>query len=413
MNSEPKPTLARLWTRAAALAAGLMLILAATGLRAHDDARPALAPTAAKYVILLIGDGMGPEQVKAARYYSGGPLAFEALPYRAQVTTASADSPVTDSAAAATAMATGRKVDNGVISMAYPGNGAELDTLLEVYQARGRPVGLVTTTYMTHATPAAFGAHEPSRNNLAAIAGDYLAQSRPDVLFGGGGNGLSVSAAVGAGYTVVTDRAAMQGLDTEAASLVSGQFGDGHLPYEYDGDYSMLPHLAEMTLTALAILDNEPAAGFFLMVEAGRIDHAGHDNHLRRNIHETLEFSQTVQAIVEWVDDPANDSNWANTLLAVTADHETGGLTVTQDNGPGQYPSATWSTGGHTGVNVDLFARGTGAEQLAGATIDNSDIFDLLRPAADLPPVQYLPLVASGKNTAAGEILKDLTGLTG
>ena len=150
----------------------------------------------ARNVILCIGDGMGFEQVRAAGCFANGAagtLAFEGLPYQGQVTTRSANAAVTDSAASATAMATGQKVDNGVISMAYPGNHGELETLLEFFRDRGKRTGLVTTTYMTHATPAAFGAHEPSRSNTSQIAADYLNQTLPTVLLGGGGNGMSRS----------------------------------------------------------------------------------------------------------------------------------------------------------------------------------------------------------------------------
>ncbi|HET6443307.1 MAG TPA: putative Ig domain-containing protein [candidate division Zixibacteria bacterium] len=262
--------------------------------------------------------------------------------------------------------------------MAYPGSGAEIETILELFKAQGRNVGLVSTTYMSHATPAGFGAHDPDRNNLSNIANDYLTQSQPHVLFGGGANGLSSGAAASAGYTVVTDRSSMQSLDTETATMVSGQFGSSHLPYEFDGSYSTLPHLDEMATTALAILDNNSTNGFFLMIEGGRIDHAGHDNELERNIHESLEFSNTVQKVIDWVENTGNDSSWANTLMVITADHETGGLMVTQDNGSGNYPTVTWSTTGHTGVDVPIYAKGTGADQLSGLTVDNTDVYHIL-----------------------------------
>jgi len=115
-------------------------------------------------VILFIGDGMGYNQVAAAGLYAhgaSGTLSFEAFPNQAQVTTHSADSAITDSAASATAMATGRKANNGVISVAYPGDGHELPTVLEHAAAAGKATGLVTTTDISHATPAAFAAHEP------------------------------------------------------------------------------------------------------------------------------------------------------------------------------------------------------------------------------------------------------------
>ena len=326
-----------------------------------------------KNVIFLIGDGMGPEQVKAANYYNGGSLSFELLPYQGLLRTYSADNSVTDSAAAGTALATGYKANNGVISQAIPANadypvfGSEMETLLERAKAEGKSTGLVTTTYMTHATPAAFGAHESSRDNTSSIAVDYLNQTRPNVLFGGGSNGMSSEAATLAGYTVVTSRAAMQDLTTE--TMVSGQFGSSHLPYEYDGNYSTLPHLSQMTTTALDILDNDPD-GFFLMVEGGRIDHAGHDNHIQRNVWETIEFGNTVAETFSWA------TGRTDTLILVTADHETGGLSVIADNGPESYPSVSWSTGGHTSADVPVYAWGVNADLISGV-MDNTDLFEV------------------------------------
>jgi len=331
---------------------------------------------APKNVIVFIGDGMGFEQVSAAGMYAygmPGTFAFESFLHQAEVTTYSANSSVTDSAAAATAIATGHKVNNGVISMAIPGDGSELETMLEYFSYRGKTTGLVTTTYMTHATPAAFGAHEPSRNNLTRIAGDYLNQTRPNVIFGGGANGLSVSAAIAAGYTVVTDRSEMQALDPDTVTLASGQFGGTHLPYEYDyfigsdDGYDTLPHLSEMTTTTLDILDADPD-GFFLMVEGGRIDHACHGNNIERCVFEAMEFASAVDEAINWA------TGHDDTLILVTADHETGGLTVLENNGQGNFPTVSWSTTGHTGANVPLYAWGVNAELVYGE-MDNTDLF--------------------------------------
>ena len=131
----------------------------------EDDVDVAVA-AGPQNVIFFIGDGMGPEQVRAANYFNGGPLSFESFAHQGLLTTYAANNSVTDSAAAATALATGCKVDNGVISQARPTNsdypvyGSELETLLEHFQARGKSTGLVTTTYLTHATPATFDHQE-------------------------------------------------------------------------------------------------------------------------------------------------------------------------------------------------------------------------------------------------------------
>jgi alkaline phosphatase len=131
----------------------------------------------AKNVILFIGDGMGAEQVRAAGMYahgSSGTLSFEAFPHRGLVKTHDAYFKVTDSAAASTAMATSVRVASRVISVALPGDISPLETLLERFQTMGKSTGLVTTTIITHATPAAFGAHRQSRYDYTGIAADFL-----------------------------------------------------------------------------------------------------------------------------------------------------------------------------------------------------------------------------------------------
>jgi alkaline phosphatase len=334
-------------------------------------------------VILFIGDGMGHNQVAAAGLYAhgaSGTLSFEAFPNQAQVTTRSADAAITDSAAAATAMATGRKVDNGVISVASPGDGRELPTVLEQAAAAGKATGLVTTTDISHATPAAFAAHEPSRYNSAGIVQDYLQQTRPNVLFGGS-QYLSESQAAAAGYAVVTDAAQLKALNAESATFVSGQFAAGNMTYEYDRtETAAEPHLSEMTAAALDILDNNPM-GFFLMVEGGRIDRAAHDHDLARMIHETLEFSRAVQTALDW----AAGSGPSDTLILVTADHETGGLDVLAGMGVGQYPDVAWSTAGHTGANVPIYGWGCNSEWIAGV-MDNTAVYSVMTATPRVVP---------------------------
>ncbi len=343
-------------------------------------------------VILFIGDGMGYNQVAAAGLYAhgaSGTLSFEAFPNQAQVTTHSADSAITDSAASATAMATGRKANNGVISVAYPGDGHELPTVLEHAAAAGKATGLVTTTDISHATPAAFAAHEPSRYNSAGIVQDYLQQTRPNVLFGGS-QYLSESQATAAGYTVVKDAAQLKGLNTDSTTSVSGQFAAGNMTYEYDRtEATAEPHLSEMTAAALDILDNNPM-GFFLMVEGGRIDRAAHSHDLTRMIHETIEFSRAVQTAMDW----AASAGPSNTLILVTADHETGGLDVLAGMGAGQYPDVIWSTPGHTGVNVPIYGWGSNSEWIAGL-MDNTAIYSVMMATPRVIPASGALALAS------------------
>lgn len=345
-------------------------------------------------VILFIGDGMGYGHVAAAGLYANGAsgtLPFEAFPNQAQVVTSSANSSITDSAAAATAMATGYKVNNGAISVALPGDGRELETVLERAAAAGKGTGLVTTTYVSHATPAAFAAHESSRDNYSRIAQDYLQRARPNVLFGGSSY-ISESEAIAAGYTVVKDAAGLQALDTDSATFVSGQFATGNMTYEHDRSQETTePRLSVMTAAALDLLDNDPQ-GFFLMVEGGRIDHAAHANDLARTVQETLEFSRAVQTAVDWT----ARSMRLDTLILVTADHETGGLGILGGNGVGQDPDVTWSTTGHTGANVPLYAWGSNSEWVAGV-MDNTAVYDIMTAAPRVVPVSgTLALVSVG-----------------
>lgn len=322
-------------------------------------------------VVLFIGDGMGFEHVKAAGTYlsgSSGTLSFEGLPHRASMSTQEIYGGVTDSAASATAMAAGVKVKPGVISVALPGSGADLKSVLEYFKEQDKSAGLVSTTFITHATPAAFGAHEPDRDNYTGIAADYLASSRHEVLMGGA-KFVSPEDAINAGYAVMSDRAALLALDTEGASRLWGQFGRDHMPFELDG-LGDLPHLSEMTRAALNILDNDPE-GFFLMVEGGRIDHAAHAGDIARCIGETLEFADAVQEAIDWA------RGRTDTLILVTADHETGGLTVTGNNGRGVLPDVSWATTGHTLRKVPVYAWGAKAQAVRG-TIDNTDIFEII-----------------------------------
>ena len=326
----------------------------------------------AKNIILCIGDGMSTQQVAAARLFTGTNLFFETFPYQRLITTRSANADVTDSAAGATALATGHKVNNGVISLALPGDGGELETILEYFQKKGKRAGLVTTATVTHATPAAFGAHEPDRNRMAEIAADYLERSRPYVLFGGGGQGMSVTSAVAAGYVTVTNAAELLALANRRQARVSGQFGTTYLPFEHDG-VGELPHLSQMVDQALNILDDD-RHGFFLMIEGGRIDHACHANDIARAVREVVEFDRAVQTVVAWA------GRRRDTLVLVTADHETGGLSVTADNGPGREPTVTWGSAGHTAAHVPVYGWGFRAHVVTNMT-DNTNVWSVLTGA--------------------------------
>lgn len=352
-------------------------------------------------VILLIGDGMGAGHVEAAHLYHGGPLSFETAPHQAQMTTDSYTSSLlgvpTDSAASGTAISTGHKVHNTVVSVAIPGDGSELETIGEFFESNGKSIGLVTTSYLTDATPAAMAAHAVFRFDTARIVNDYLTRTRPAVLLGGGGNGLTAAAGVAAGYTVVTDRAGMQGVGAAPGAPVLGLFGEGAegMPFEWDWNagtdpgYDTLPLLHEMTGTALSILASDPD-GFFLLIEQEGTDRAGHssgagEERIGRDVFSALELDRAAQEVLAFA------AGRDDTLVIVTADHETGGLEILADNGAGNLPTVSWSTSDHTRTPVGVYAFGPNAE-LVSELIDNTDI----RRIASVPEPGTLVLVAGG-----------------
>ncbi len=386
----------------------LLVVLVFLPLMQATVPEPAQAATPAKYVILFQGDGMAGKHVEAGGYYVCGAtpcLSFESFPNQTTMTHNNASNTLTDSAASATAMATGVKVNNGVISVRLPGDGSVLRSLLEAHRDRGKSTGLVTTSYTTDATPGAHGAHETSRNNSAAIFLDYVNQTKPNVILGGGGNGFSGSTASGAGYAVVTTLSGMLGLNTEATTYVAGGFGSGLIPpVGYPNRDVALPTLPQMTAEALNILDNDPD-GFYLLVEHEGVDEYAHANDATNMVRSLAELSDAVQLAVDWVNDPLTAADWTNTLFVVVGDHETGGITNVVNNGVGVVPSITWTTTGHSTTPVRVFAKGAGAEQITGAQIDNTNIFGILSPATVSAPAAPANLAA----VAASQSQIDLT----
>jgi alkaline phosphatase len=256
--------------------------------------------------------------------------------------------------------------------MRKPGDDKPVETLLETLKDKGYRTGLVSTTHLTHATPAAFASHVPSRNKYEDIGRQMITCGKVDVMLGGGGKGMNPDLATEKSYKVVTDRAGLADAVADRDARVVGLFGRGHMPYEYeymmriDNGYDTLPHLSEMTRAAIALLQGR-GNGFFLMVESGRIDHAGHVNDLRANVMETLEFDSAVRDVLAWAKDRDD------TLVIVTADHETGGLSVTKPRGRGNWPEATWDSKHHSGVAVPVYAWGMGGKLFEGK-LDNTDI---------------------------------------
>ncbi|HHW15427.1 MAG TPA: alkaline phosphatase [Firmicutes bacterium] len=285
----------------------------------------------AKNVILLIGDGMGAAERQLATYYAGQKLEMDRMPMAGLMTTESADSLVTDSAAAATAMATGFKTKNGMISVTP--DGKPVPTVLERAKERGLATGLVATSTITHATPACFASHVASRASEASIADQYFEEG-VDVLFGGGTDFFLPKAVGGArtddrnliedfkakGYLVALDAADLKDINRLPAL---GLFSEEGMQPEIDRKATNEPSLAEMTAKAIELLSQDKD-GFFLMVEGSQIDWAGHANDPIYNITDTLAFDAAVAVARRFA------LRNPDTLVIVAADHETGGLSLGQ-----------------------------------------------------------------------------------
>ncbi len=340
----------------------------------------ALFGASAKNVILFIGDGMGQAQVLAARVCAYGPegrLNMERLEHFGYVTTYSNSSFVTDSAAAATAIATGHKTRNNTVGQGEYGQ--EYESILELAKKMGKATGLVTTAEVTHATPAGFAAHEANRHEAKAIARDYLNGAQPDVLFGGGAGVWTsnlLEEAKKLDYSVVFTKKELDTLDPSGVKKILGLFAKSHIAFALERG-NQEPSLKEMTLKALEILQRD-RDGFFLMVEGGRIDHAGHSNDFSRLIPEVLDFDEAIRTVMSKLEASKD------TLMIVTADHETGGLTIVGPRGhlarKGEMVEVNWATRNHTGADVPIWAQGPGAEFVRGR-MDNTEVFSLIERA--------------------------------
>jgi len=349
--------------------------------------------TPSKSIILFIGDGMGAEHRQAATFWLGDTLVMDAMPAYGFSRTHSADSDITDSAAAATAIATGVKTNNGIIGM--DSNLNVLTTILEEAQFRGMSTGLITNVQMAHATPAAFAAHVENRNMMTEIAEQMLA-SGVDVILGGGeddfiplsengcypqpgqrtdGRNL-LDEAIGIGYTYVCEENAFNNVDPSATQRLIGLFADEEMPRPFS------PTLEEMTRKAIAILSKNPN-GFFLMVEGGQIDWASHSNDAQDVIADVIDLDEAAAAAIAYADENSD------TIIIVTADHETGGMSVDlsssglpNEDGPFFMPDGTpfyinWTTSGHSDADVPTSAQGLLSNLLMGV-YENTYIYDVM-----------------------------------
>jgi alkaline phosphatase len=351
---------------------------------------PMLPDRRVKNVIVFIGDGMGVGQLAAARIHFVGPdgrLNIERMPVTGLVATHSVGNLLTDSAAGATALATGVKTHNKMVGV--DPEGVRQLTVLEAARDQGMATGLVTSTELTDATPAAFASHVSRRKKESEIA-VQLVQSRVNVLLGQGAyffprrdprslrdDALDpIALARERGYVVVESENA---LDTVASEYVLGLFEDV-LTDRMDPEIrpgADSPDLAELTTKAIELLRRDPD-GFFLVVEEEGPDKGGHVNREDYVLHYLRELDEAVAAALQFA---LQDQQ---TLVLVTADHETGGMRIVMgglrarnDEFRRGYMEMAWSTDGHSGEPVPLFAFGPHAVRFTGFK-DNTEIPKIL-----------------------------------
>ena len=320
----------------------------------------------AKNIILVIGDGVGPNQITLSRIAIGGldfRLFIDQMPYHGTSLTHSYDNAYTDSAAAATAWSTGFKTKTRYLSL--DPDKKILETVVELLNKKGYASGVVATSSVTHATPAALYAHIDNRYEYKEIANQLINSSIHIAL--GGGKKLFDLNKINDTHHVLTSKESLQ-LNFDYSKKLIGLFDDDGIERSNEK-----PTQRQMTNFALKHL-NKQCNGFFLMTEGSQIDWAGHDNDANKMIEEFRDFDLTIKDLIKFV----NKNN--DTLLIITSDHETGGLQILkQDN---DNVIIQWGTGRHTSTPVGVHAYGPGAELFQGL-MDNTDIHYKMLEAID------------------------------
>lgn len=343
------------------------------GFSSFDNSAKTTSKKKTKNVILLIGDGMGLSQVSYAIITANDRMNFERFKQLALSKTAASNHKITDSAAGATAISTGKKTYNGAI--AVDDNKQSLPTILEMADKKGLATGMISTSAITHATPAAFISHRESREMYEEIALDFL-NTEIDLFIGGGLDHFSkrkdnkdlVQALKDREYNVVTNVNDLYVYNSEKklAALIAPK----HLNKMSDGRGNFLEKSTELSIN---ILSKDPD-GFFLMVEGSQIDWGGHANDAEYIRTEVMDFDRAIKVALDFAEKDGN------TLVIVTADHETGGFALSGDEEDKSQNKIDpkFTTKNHTGVMVPVYSYGPGSEKLEGI-FENTYIFNVMK----------------------------------
>ena len=345
-----------------------------------------------KNIILLISDGMSLTQVSTYRLLKGGPnerIAVDKFPVSGIVLTHSENAIVTDSASSATAFSTGRKTNNGALGLDE--DNKILENFTEIIDRYGYVSSLISTSEITHATPAAYASHVDLRwktdeislqmmeSNVMTILGGGRHFFLPEDLGGKRTDGLNLLEQMESSRTVMTEKKELDSFDYSNLGKVVGLFADEALrDKEKPENHVFEPSSSEMLNFAInrsEKFNENGCKGFFIMLEGSQVDWAGHANDLNYLKREMQDFDEAVELALDYA------TQNPDTLVIATADHETGGLLI-ESSSPTDYtaPEVKFSFntgigyGSHTGVPVPVYAYGPGSENFTG-TLDNTDIF--------------------------------------
>ena len=364
-------------------------------------------PIKPKHIVLIIGDGTGLAQWSAynAKRTQGinsmdsAAIVFTDFPVIGFSLTSSADAFITDSGAGATALATGKKANNYMIGMAA--DSTKPITISEIAHRMGKSTGIAVTCELTHATPGSFFAHQPSRKLMNEIGADFITGMSPhdladlqerngqtdvgsqfvkkgsiDVALGGGRKYFDTNALKNNGYAIGTGYNAMKQLQNQSRRVVF--YDDQPFPPKaHEGRNKEGMYLADASESVLNTMFLNPK-GSFTMIEGSQVDWAGHENDSTYLMAEMEDFDVAIRRVI------AMAKADKNTLVIVTADHETGGLSLTDWDKARSQPAMHFSTGHHTGIPVPVFAYGPGAELFSGA-YQNTAIFTKIQDLLTQP----------------------------